>query len=97
MHKIFNNVVCATNKASDRRLHRLVLVYTCQNATLLEIPCTGSIIISSIITRNCFLYKIVHFALEVWVSIEAIDNQAVANLEPNGMVGRILIGTTRHC
>ena len=25
-----------------RRLHRLVLVYTCQNATLLEITCHGS-------------------------------------------------------
>ena len=26
----------------ERRLHRLVLVYTCQNATLLEITCHGS-------------------------------------------------------
>ena len=26
----------------NRRLHRLVWVYTCQNATLLEITCTGS-------------------------------------------------------
>ena len=25
-----------------RRLHRLLRVYTCQNATLLEIPCNGS-------------------------------------------------------
>ena len=71
-HEIFNNVVCATSKASDqpahmrslirafahrlnilwvlsywakleRRLHRLVWVYSCQNATLLEITCRGSI------------------------------------------------------
>ena len=28
-----------------RRLHRLVRVYTCQNATLLEISCTCSIIL----------------------------------------------------
>ena len=28
----------------ERRLHRLVLVYTCQNATLLDITCHGSII-----------------------------------------------------
>ena len=27
----------------NRRLYRLVWVYTCQNATLLEIPCCGSI------------------------------------------------------
>ena len=70
VHEIFNNVVCATSKASDqpahtrslirafasrlsilwsfgvfklkRRLQKLVWVYTCQNATLLEISCTGS-------------------------------------------------------
>ena len=66
------------------------------NLTLSETRQTGLVAtrpISSIITRHCFLNKIVHFALEVWVSIEAIDNQALANLEANGMVGRILIGT----
>ena len=81
VHKISNNVVCATSKASDqpaqtrslirafasrlsilwclatdrtsiiasklkRKLHRLVWVYTCQNATLLDITCHGSIIVS---------------------------------------------------
>ena len=28
----------------NRRLQRLVQVYTCQNATLLEISCTGSLL-----------------------------------------------------
>ena len=28
----------------ERRLHRLVLVYTCQHATLLEITCHGSFV-----------------------------------------------------
>ena len=66
-HKISNNVVCTTSKASDQPAHarslirafpkrlsnlaehyleflslKPVRVYTCQNATLLEISCTGS-------------------------------------------------------
>ena len=31
-------------KEDQRRLQRLIRVYTCQNATLYEISCTGSII-----------------------------------------------------
>ena len=31
-----------------RRLHRLVRVYTCQNAALLEISCHGSFIIGTV-------------------------------------------------
>ena len=55
-----NNVVCATSKASDqpdsvqfgvcklkRGLHRFLGVYTCQNATLLEITCHGSIVVAA--------------------------------------------------
>ena len=34
-----------------RRLHRLVRVYTCQNATLLEISCYGSLIFPQIIDK----------------------------------------------
>ena len=42
-----------------RRLHRLVWVYTCQNATLLEITCHGSIIgdVRTVNVSNFFLYK----------------------------------------
>ena len=39
-----------------RRLHRLVWVYTCQNATLLEIWCNGSIMVPD--TLNIVLYTL---------------------------------------
>ena len=40
-----------------RRLHRLVWVYTCQNATLLEITCHGSkyALITSLLLFTCLL------------------------------------------
>ena len=37
-----------------RRLQRLVRVYTCQNATLLEISCTGSYVISGAVEDQVF-------------------------------------------
>ena len=40
-----------------RRLHRLVWVYTCQNATLLEIICYGSFVIWN---PHCYLHTIVN-------------------------------------
>ena len=38
------NIIWNFVTKSKRRLHRLVWVYTCQNATLLEITCHGSIL-----------------------------------------------------
>ena len=38
--------------ALKRRLHRLIWVYTCQNATSLEITCRGSLIFSSLFTKS---------------------------------------------
>ena len=40
-----------------RRLHRLVRVYTCENATLLEITCNGIAPVTQL--RTCVM-KIVH-------------------------------------
>ena len=41
-----------------RRLHRLIWVYTCQNATLLEIWCRGSIILCILVlTGISYVYR----------------------------------------
>ena len=39
-----------------RRLHRLVWVYTCQNATLLEITCPGSNVLSNECTAKTLIW-----------------------------------------
>ena len=47
----------------NRRLRRLVLVYTCQNATLLEITCRGSFLIQEMLELKHdqnFLLKGIH-------------------------------------
>ena len=44
-----------------RRLHRFVLVYTCQNATLLEITCRGSILWVMLGKYHSYFRYSVHF------------------------------------
>ena len=42
-----------------RRLHRLVWVYTCQNATMLESTCHGSNVFKQHLLNNWFKFKII--------------------------------------
>ena len=48
------NIKLLTEHQLKRRLHRLVWVYTCQNATLLEITCHGSGLQIRVRTRKLF-------------------------------------------
>ena len=50
------NVKLLTVSNVKRRLHRLVWVYTCQNATLLETTCHGS-----------YIFRQVHFYLHILI------------------------------
>ena len=46
-----------TEKQLKRRLHRLVWVYACQNATLFEITCGGSIMLTYRVGLEVFNYN----------------------------------------
>ena len=58
-----------------RRLQRLVRVYTCQNAILFEISCTGSIVLSGGVgwsayspfyeNFHCFFFKLIQLILRM--------------------------------
>ena len=49
-----------------RSLHRLVWVYTCQNATLLEITCRGSFLFNTLIIFRQVFVTIIFENIHVW-------------------------------
>ena len=74
-----------------RMLHRLVLVYTCQNTTLLEITCHGSIMM---ISFNSFL------VLDHFECITVVKISMIFFSEPKSLAGSkvvFVIGKFVYC